>query len=96
ICIEYIKDSIEKLMDVAHEKTVTKDAAKALAGLKNIIGIKNILAREIGRDLEFEVLLSVPAQTTVADCEAIKAEARKALAGSMKRKIFVRVLLEAV
>ena len=96
ICIEYIKVSIEKLMDAAPDEAIIKNAGKALESMKNILGVKKILAREVGKIMEFEVLLSVPAQTTVADCEEIKAEARKALAGSMSRKIFVRVLLEGI
>ena len=96
ICIIYIKESTLKLMDKAPDEDVIGVARQALAKLKNIVGIKNVWAREVGRALEFEVGLLVPAKTTVAKCETIKNEAKQAITGSMDKKTIVKVMLYAV
>ena len=96
ICIEMIKDSTLYLIDKAPEGDVIDLARQALVKLENIKGIKDVCAREIGSDLEFEVGLFVPAQTTVSQGETIKNAARQAVAGSIKRNSNVNVMLFAV
>lgn len=96
ICIEYIIDSTLKLMDISPEEDIIKKAYKALAGLKNILGVKKVLAREIGQSMEFEVGLLVPAKTTIKEGELIKSRARQVLEDVMDRKTVIRVLLVGV
>lgn len=96
ICIQLIKQSTLNLMDKAPAEDVIELVRQALAKVKNIVGIKNIYAREMGRALEFEVGLLVPAKTSVSQGETIKNEANQAVTGSMDRKTIVRVMLYAV
>ncbi|HUV49759.1 MAG TPA: cation diffusion facilitator family transporter [Anaerolineae bacterium] len=93
ICIEMVADSISKLMDQAPDEDVLEAAHKALTGLKNVVGIKNVHAREIGRSVEFKIELNVPAKMSVSQGEAIKREAKKVMADLMERKSIVRVML---
>jgi cation diffusion facilitator family transporter len=95
ICIEMIRESTLKLMDIAPEEDVIKLVKKALSGLKNISGVKDICAREIGRVMEFEVGLFVPAKTSLSQGEMIKNDAKQAVAGLFDNKTNVSVLLFA-
>jgi cation diffusion facilitator family transporter len=95
ICIEMIRESTLKLMDKAPEEDVINLVSKTLSGLKNISGVKDICAREIGRAMEFEVGLFVPAKTSVSQGETIKNEAKRAVAGLFDHKTIVNVLLFA-
>jgi len=96
ICIEMIRESTLNLMDKAPDEDVIKLVRKALSGLKNISGVKDICAREIGRAMEFEVGLVVPAKTSVSQGETIKNEAKRAVADLFGKKTIVKVLLFAV
>ena len=93
ICIEEVKDAILKLMDQAPEIEVQETVRSTLAKVKNVLGVKNVWAREIGPRLEFEVELYVAAEVTVLEGQAIKKDVVRAIAGAMDRKTVVKIRL---
>nr|ASQ41195.1 magnetosome protein MamB [Candidatus Magnetananas rongchenensis] len=95
ICVEMVVESSSQLMDRIPEEEDMDDVRKVLSKLKGIGEIKDIIGREIGRILEFEIALYVPAEITVAEGEEIKAKARNAIMNSTSRKTNVKVKLYA-
>jgi cation diffusion facilitator family transporter len=95
ICIEYIKESSLNLLDKAPDEEILDNAKKALKTVETVSGIKNIFARELGQYMEFETELYVPAEISVSQGETIKKDVKQALAGSIDRKIIVKVRLFA-
>ena len=93
ICIEMVKDAILNLMDKAPEEDVLEGVRKAVARVKDIAGIKDVHAREVGPELEFEILLNVPERITVSQGERIRREARKVVGEVTDRKSTVKVRL---
>ncbi|NVL90048.1 MAG: cation transporter [Desulfobacterales bacterium] len=94
ICIEMVKDATLNLMDrMPEEEDVMEQVRGALARVKDIAGIKDIHAREVGPSLEFEVWLNVQEHITVSHGERIKREAKKAIKKVMEKESFVRVRL---
>jgi len=96
ICYEMIRESCLKLMDQAPEDDVIENVNNALLKLKNISSIKEILAREIGRYLEFEVGLNVDSNITVDQGESIKKQAKQILKKSIDRKSNINIKLYPV
>ncbi len=92
ICFQMVKGSILKLMDKAPEG-ILNEIRQALATVKNIAGIKDVNAREVGREMEFEIALHVPEDITVSQGEKIKSEARRAVRKTVERKSTVKVRL---
>jgi len=93
ICFQMVKGSILKLMDMAPEHDVLNEVRHALARMKDIAGIKEVNAREMGREMEFEIVLHVPEHTTVSQGEKIKREAKRAVGKVVERKSTVKVSL---
>ena len=93
ICIKMVKDAILKLMDKVPEEDVLDGVRSALAGVKDIAGIKNLHAREMGQSMEFEIMLNVPEHITVFQGEIIKREVKKAVGRVMEQKPAVKVSL---
>jgi cation diffusion facilitator family transporter len=92
ICFQMVKESIFKLMDMAPER-VLNEVRQALATVKNIAGIKDVNAREVGREMEFEIALHVLEHITVSQGEKIKREAKRAVRKTVERKSTVKVRL---
>jgi len=92
ICIHEVKDAALNLLDKASEDGL-EEFRKALAAVKDIAGIKDLKAREMGQVLEFEVGLHVPEDITVSQGETIKREVRKTLQKMTDRKSTVKVRL---
>jgi len=92
ICYQMVQQSILKLMDRAPEH-VLNEVRQALARVKSIAGIKDVNAREMGREMEFEIALHVPEHTTVLQGEKIKSEAKRAVRKVVERKSTVKVRL---
>ncbi len=95
ICCEMVKDSVLNLMDKALGDEVVDDVRKALSTIEKIRGIKNIIARELGRHMEFELELFVSKDTSVADGETIKQQVKQKIVKMLKRPSVVRVRLLA-
>ena len=93
ICVQMIKDALLKLMDKGASDDILDDARQALAGLKDMAGIMEINAREVGQEMEFEVALQVPENITVLQGETIKREAKKLLKKAIDRKSVIKVRL---
>ncbi len=94
ICIEMVKDATLNLMDrMPEEEDVLEQVRGALARVKDIAGIRDVHAREVGPSLEFEVSLNVSEHITVSQGERIKREAKKVIRRVMEKESFVRVML---
>ncbi|NVM23459.1 MAG: cation transporter [Desulfobacterales bacterium] len=94
ICVEMVKDAILNLMDrMPEEEELLEQVRGALGKVKDIVGVKDVHAREMGPSLEFEVSLNVPEHITVSQGERIKREAKKAIGRVIEKKSFVRVML---
>ncbi|MBF0529954.1 MAG: cation transporter [Deltaproteobacteria bacterium] len=93
ICIESIRESVYQLMDHAPEEELVDGIHEALAKVPNIVGIRKVMAREMGQSMEVEVRLDVSATITVSQGEEIKKAATRAVAGAIKRQSIVRVNL---
>lgn len=93
ICIEMLKDAIFKLMDNIPEEDISGDVRKALATLKDIAGIRDIRARELGPVVEVEVQLDVAGDISVSRGEKIKETVKKAASKVIEKKSVVKVRL---
>ncbi len=93
ICIEMVKDSVLKLMDKIPEADVVGAARKALATVRDIVGIKDVRAREMGPSLEFEILLHVHEDMSVSQGERIKREVKRAVREVIEKTAVVKVML---
>jgi cation diffusion facilitator family transporter len=92
ICFKNVRDAVLSLMDRASEADL-EPIRKALAAVKDIAGIKDLKAREVGQVLEFEVGLHVPDDITVSQGETIKGEVKKTLQKMTNKKSTVKVRL---
>ena len=90
ICVVMIKDAVYKLMDSIPEITFD-EIRQALAGIKDIAGVKKLNAREIGQELELDIALYIPAGMTVSQGEKIKKEAKKVISAIMDRRSIIKV-----
>ena len=73
ICIEMVKDAVFNLMDKSSEnEEYMEQINKSLEKMETIAGIKDIISRELGQYLEFEIDLFVPADISVKIGEKIK------------------------
>jgi len=95
ICCEMVKDSVLNLMDKGLGDEVVDDVRKVLSAVEKIRGIKNIIARELGRHMEFELELFVSKDISVSDGETIKNEVKQKIGRMMERPSVVRVRLLA-
>ena len=95
ICCEMVKDSVLNLMDKALGDEVVDDVRKVLSAVEKIRGIKYIIARELGRHMEFELELFVSKDISVSDGETIKNEVKQKIGRMMERPSVVRVRLLA-
>ena len=96
ICIEMVKDAVLNLMDKASDnEEYLEQINKDLSNMVSICGIKNIVSRELGQYLEFEIDLFVPADVSVKFGEKIKKEANKIVTNIVDRKSMVKVKLFA-
>ncbi len=59
ICFEMVTDAVKNLMDKAYEDEDLEEIEKAIKGIKDVFGVKNFFAREMGRFLEFDIFLYV-------------------------------------
>ena len=92
ICILMVKDATLKLMDKAPEH-VPEEVRQAVARVKDILEVRDINARELGREMELEIGLLVPEHITVSQGERIKCEVMKVVREVMERKSTIRVRL---
>lgn len=95
ICCEMVQDSVLNLMDKALGDEVVDDVRKVLSAVEKIRGIKNIIARELGRHMEFELELFVSKDISVSDGETIKNEVKQKIGRMMERPSVVKVRLLA-
>ncbi len=95
ISIEMVREAIVNLMDKAFEDERIEDLHKAFESVKGVSGIKDIIAREMGRYLEFEINLYVPGDISVSSGEKIKHEIKKIILDLMKRKSNIKIRLFA-
>jgi cation diffusion facilitator family transporter len=95
ICIEMVKGAILNLMDRTPEEKedVLEQVRGALAKVRDISGIKDVHAREMGQSVEFEVLLDVSENITVSHGERIKREVKKAIGSVIEKRSIVKVSL---
>ena len=90
ICVVMLKDAVVNLMDIVPE-IMTDEVRQALSGVKDITGVKDIHAREVGQEVELDISLYVDENTTVSQGERIKEEAKKLAAGLMDRRSTIKV-----
>ena len=96
ICIEMVKDAVLNLMDQTPEDDeYIEEINKGLGKMKTIFGVKDIISRELGQYLEFEIDLFVPADVSVKYGEKIKKEANLIVTNIVDRKSIVKVKLFA-
>jgi len=95
ICVVMLKDAVVNLMDIVPE-IMTDEVRQALSGVKDITGVKDIHAREVGQEVELDISLYVDENTTVSQGERIKEEAKKLVAGLMDRRSTIKVGLVPV
>lgn len=94
ICIEMLKDAVFNLMDKSSEnEEYIGQINKSLEKMETIAGIKEIISRELGQYLEFEIDLFVPAGISVEFGEKIKKEANLIVTNIVDRKSIVKVKL---
>ena len=95
ICVEMVKGSILNLMDRTPEleEDALEQVRGALARVKDIAGIKDVHAREVGPSLELEVSLNVAEHINVSHGERIKQEAKKAIRRVLEKKSVIKVML---
>lgn len=92
ICFKNVKDAVLSLLDRASENGL-EPVQNALATVKDIAGIKDLKARQMGQVMEFEVELHVPDDITVSQGEKIKREVIKTLQKMTNKKSTVKVKL---
>ncbi len=90
ICILMIKDAIVKLMDIIPE-IFFDEIRKALDGVENISSVKDLHAREVGQEVELDIALYVPENTTLSQGEKIKKAAKRVVADILDRKSTIKV-----
>ena len=95
VCIEMLADAVSHLMDKAYDGEELDEVQKGIEGMAGVNGIKNIIAREMGKRLEFEVDLLVPEDITVSTAEKIKIEVQEAVKNLLSRKSTIKVRLFA-
>jgi len=95
ICGEMVKDSVVNLMDKTPEGDVVDDVKKTLSTVEKIRGIKNIIARELGRSIELDLEVFVSKDTSVSEAEKIKNEVKQKIVEMLKRSSVVKVHLLA-
>ena len=95
ICVEMVKGSILNLMDRTPEleEDALEQVRGALARVKDIAGIKDVHAREVGASLELEVSLNVAEHINVSHGERIKREVKKAIRRVLEKKSVIKVML---
>nr|AET24907.1 magnetosome protein [Desulfamplus magnetovallimortis BW-1] len=95
ICIEMLKDAILNLMDKSFDEDYIEAIANVLEKTPSISDVKDIIARELGQVLEFEIDLYVPPDITVTTGERIKKEVNQIIKEIVDRKSTVKVRLFA-
>lgn len=95
ISVEMVKESIGNLLDRAFEDESIQTLHAALEKLKDVLAVREILAREMGRYLEIEIDLVVPADISVGTGERIKQEVKNMVSNLMDRQSTIKVRLLA-
>jgi len=93
LCIESIYESVLKLIDQVPEGEFAEEIGKAVDGVESVVSVGKVLARELGPVLELKVWLNVPGGLSVAQGEAVKANAEAAIRKTITRTARITIKL---
>ncbi len=93
LCVESIYASSLKLMDEAPEQEVLDEIKKVLGGVKDVLKVRRVLARELGPTLELKIWVGVSADLSMVQGEVVKKQAAQAVDEAIKRKTRTTITL---
>jgi cation diffusion facilitator family transporter len=97
VCFVETKEAVGHLLDKGLDDELLEEVRNALlGGLEDNVVVGAVLGRELGRVMEVDVELEVPAGLSVAQGEKIKDKARKAVKTSLRRETKIRIILNPV